>query len=614
MNRLLGELSRRHVLRVAAAYLIVGWLIMQVVSVMTPALNLPDWVDGFFAVLLIAGFPLALLLAWAFELTPEGVRLTAAADGSQAPRALVTTDIAIIGLLVLVLGVAGFQILTRAAPAPVHPAAARETASIASAPPTVADASIAVLPFADLSQAGDQQYFSDGISEEILNVLVRVQGLDVASRTSAFQFRGDAMGIPEIAGHLGVRHVLEGSVRKDGDTIRITAQLIDARDDRHLWSQTFDRPFTAGSLFAIQDEIANSIVTALRGVLDVGEAPAISVEAVTDNVDAYSLYLEARTLFQARARLDYVDQLLERAVEIDPVFSQAWEMRAAIVSLAVEYGFSDSPEDEVARRTAEFANRALELNPDSSTAVAVLAKLATNRSTRIPARGDWAGILDQFAHAMELDPRNASALLWYGSALGSAGQLDAALARFEACVRYEPNYRPCRENVVDTLAALGRDAEALQALREALELGAISPEYVNLPLLARSGERDQFLWSSSTSRRLLGWSGHAELYEALRHPDHQNEALAERIREFAALNPDRLHAAIGIVLAPLSGDGQQLADAGVNLLFYDIHYPRYRASTWFRTWVRETGILAYWQAEGFPDLCRPVGADDFECE
>tara|TARA_R110002073_G_scaffold194878_1_gene353952 strand:+ start:338 stop:2182 length:1845 start_codon:yes stop_codon:yes gene_type:complete len=614
MNRLIGELLRRHVLRVAAAYLITGWLIMQIVSVMTPALNLPDWVDGFFAVLLIAGFPLALLLAWAFELTPEGVRLTAAADESEAPRALVKADIAIIGLLVLVLGVVGFQILTRGMAATAEPAPAAEFASTTPAAPVISDASIAVLPFADLSQAGDQQYFSDGISEEILNVLVRVQGLDVASRTSAFQFRGDALGIPQIAQRLGVRHVLEGSVRKDGETIRITAQLIDARDDRHLWSQTYDRPFTTGALFAVQDEIANAIVTALRDVLDLAEAPAIAVEAVTDNVDAYSLYLEARTLFQARTRLDYVEQLLKRAVEIDPEFSQAWEMRAAVVSLAVEYGFSALSPDEVARQTEDFAQRALDLNPDSSMALAVLAKLAMTRSSDMPMRADWSDILEQSARAVELDPRNASALNWHGLALTSVGQLDAALASFEACLRAEPTYRPCRENQVETLTALGRDTDAIQALREALEVGAMSPEYTNLTLLARNGERDQFLWSANASNRLLGWSGHAELYEALGHADRRDEALAERIRQFYARNPDRHPAAIAAVLGPLSGDGEEIYRTRMSWLFYDLHYPRYRASVWFRTWIRETGILTYWQSEGFPDLCRPVGADDFECD
>jgi len=614
MNRLLGELLRRHVLRVAAAYLIVGWLIMQVVSVMTPALNLPDWVDGFFAVLLIAGFPLALLLAWAFELTPEGVRLTAAADGSEAPRPVVNADIAIIALLILVLGVAGFQILTRGVAATIEPAPGIEIASVTPAAPVISDASIAVLPFADLSQAGDQQYFSDGISEEILNVLVRIQGLDVASRTSAFQFRGDMMGIPEIAEQLGVRHVLEGSVRKDGETIRITAQLIDARDDRHLWSQTYDRPFTTGALFAVQDDIANAIVTALREVLDMDEAPGIEVEAVTDNVDAYSLYLEARALFQARARLDYVEQLLERAVEIDPEFAEAWEMRAAVVSLAVSFGFSDASEDEIASRTEAFAHRALELNPDSAMAVAVLALRAMTRSEDLSIRADWAHILAEGARAVELDPRNASALNWRGLALNGVGDLEAGLASFEACLRYEFNYKPCQINRVVSLATLGRDAEALRAMEQALEVGVMSAEYVPLSLLARTGERTQFLWASSAANLLSGWDGHAELYEALRHPDRTNPALADRIREFVLRNPGRNNLGITAMLAPLTAADDTVAASQYTVLFYDVHYPRYRASAWFRSWVRDTGILDYWQAEGFPDLCRPVGTDDFECD
>ena len=611
MMQFLAELRRRNVFRVAAAYLVVGWVIMQVVGTIGGAAGLPDWADSLALILLITAFPIIIFIAWAFELTPEGLKKTDATDPDAPVNPLGSTDIILIAMLVVVAGVAGTQIATR--PAAVAPALAA-TEPDAPVAALVSDASIAVLPFADLSQAGDQQYFSDGISEEILNVLARVQGLDVASRTSAFQFRGDTMGIPEIADRLGVRHVLEGSVRKDGETIRITAQLIDARDDRHLWSQTYDRPFTAGALFAIQDEIANAIVAALRDVLDMAEAPAITVDAVTDNVDAYSLYLEARTLFQARARLGYVDQLLERALQIDPDFSQAWEMRAAIVSLAVEYGFSGITNDEVARQTEDYAQRALELNPDSSMAVAVLAKLAMNRSTDLPARADWAEILQQFAHAIELDPRNASALNWHGLALGSVGQLEAGLASFEACLRYEFTYRPCQENRVDFLAILGRDAEALQALSQALEVGANDPSYTNLTLLVRTGERDQFFWASSATNRLLGWSGHAELYEALRHADRTDVALAERIRQFYANNPNRDASGMAMAMSPLSEDGQELATSGVAALFYDIHYPRYRASAWFRTWARGTGILDYWQTHGFPDICRPVGPDDFECD
>jgi len=606
MTRFLAELRRRNIFRVAAAYLVAGWVIMQVVGTIGGAAGLPDWADSLALILLITAFPIIIFIAWAFELTPEGLKKTDATDPDAPVNPLGSSDIILIALLIVVAGIAGTQIATRAPPPPgTEPGAA--TAA-------VSDASIAVLPFADLSQAGDQQYFSDGISEEILNVLVRIQGLDVASRTSAFQFRGDMMGIPEIAEQLGVRHVLEGSVRKDGETIRITAQLIDARDDRHLWSQTYDRPFTAGALFAVQDDIANAIVTALRDVLDMDEAPAIEVVAVTDDVDAYSLYLEARALFQARARLDYVERLLERAVQIDPDYSQAWEMRAAVVSLAVEYGFSDIPADEIERRTTEFADRALELNPESSMAVAVSAKLLMNRSASFSIQVDWTQIIDQSARAVALDPRNASARNWHGIALADVGDLEAALTSFEACLRYEFNYRPCRENQVDTLASLGRDAEALEALRQALEVGAMSPQYTGLPLLARTGERDQFLWAAGSSNRLLGWSGLGELYEAMRHADHTDEALATRIHQFVTSNPDRHPAGIATALAPISGDGEDIRAAGNNGLFYDIHYPRYRASAWFRTWIRETGILAYWQSEGFPDLCRPVGSDDFECD
>ena len=182
-----------------------------------------------------------------------------------------------------------------------------------------------MLPFADLSAEKDQQYFSDGIAEEILNVLARIDGLKVASRTSAFQFRSAATGIPAIAGELGVRHVLEGSVRKAGNRVRITAQLIDASTDEHLWSETFDRTLTAEDLFAIQDEIAAATVAALRTKL--GGAMAESAPAApvrTTKVEAYELFLEARALFQARRDLGAADGLLARAIEIDRSSRTRW--------------------------------------------------------------------------------------------------------------------------------------------------------------------------------------------------------------------------------------------------------------------------------------------------
>jgi TolB-like protein len=215
------------------------------------------------------------------------------------PKTGRTLDYAIlVGLALVVIAVVADRLTPEKASAP--PAKIADSTADASAP---SDASIAVLPFADLSPAGDQEYFSDGISEEILNVLAKIEGLKVASRTSSFAFKdqGD-IGAPAIAKELSVRHLLEGSVRKAGDTLRITAQLIDAGDDRHLWSEAYDRPLTAENVFAIQDEIARAIVAALSEVLDAAPPRARTAAATTD-LSAYDLYLEARALYQDRTQI-----------------------------------------------------------------------------------------------------------------------------------------------------------------------------------------------------------------------------------------------------------------------------------------------------------------------
>jgi len=373
MDNFFGEMKRRNVFRVAGVYAVVGWVLAQIATTLEETMSLPVWFDGLIVALLLIGFPIAIVFAWAFELTPQGVVRTE--DVPEGESITGDTghklDYAIVAGLVLLAA----MIVWQQSDTPIE--LAEEVPVLAEDEPAAAEvdaASIAVLPFADLSPGGDQEYFSDGISEEILNVLVGVNGLDVTSRTSSFQFKGRGLGIPEIAAELKVRHVLEGSVRKSGETIRVTAQLIDSTDDKHLWSNTFDRPLTTENIFEIQDEIAKAIVTALSETLGVGELEPIEVAATTRNLDAYELYLQARPMFHARERLDVADALLERAVMQDPEFAEAWEIRAALQTLAVEYGFVDTPIEVAEERGAEFAKRALDLEPRSATALAVIAK------------------------------------------------------------------------------------------------------------------------------------------------------------------------------------------------------------------------------------------------
>jgi TolB-like protein len=271
---LIAELKRRNVFRVGVAYGIVGWLLVEMASVVLPALRLPEWTLTLLVFLVVMGFPLALFFAWAFELTPEGIKRDAEIDRGQSITHATGRkfDFAIIGLLALVVV---FLVLDN-----YVLEAESEEAVVAPEPLLVAEAdvqekSIAVLPFENLSDDASNEYFSHGISEELLNVLTRVTSLRVASRTSSFSFKGTNTAIPEIAAQLNVNHILEGSVRKAGNRVRITAQLIDVESDSHLWSDSYDRELD--DIFSIQKEIAAHIVAELTQTLVASETIAASM-------------------------------------------------------------------------------------------------------------------------------------------------------------------------------------------------------------------------------------------------------------------------------------------------------------------------------------------------
>ena len=291
---LFNELKRRNVFKVTIAYIVMAWLVMQVADVILNNVEAPAWVFHVILLLLGIGLPFSIFFAWAFELTPEGLKREHEVDRSQS----ITTqtgrklDFLIIGVLVLALGYFAYDkfVLQPSRDAELVQATTETVTEQVAAEPEASsesDKSIAVLPFVNMSDDASNEYFSDGISEELLNLLSKIPELRVISRTSAFSFKGKEIDIPTIAQQLNVAHILEGSVRKAGNQIRITSQLIDARSDTHLWSETYDR--TLGDIFAIQDEIAGAVVDALKLTL-LGDTP--QVEQI--NPEAYALYLQAR--------------------------------------------------------------------------------------------------------------------------------------------------------------------------------------------------------------------------------------------------------------------------------------------------------------------------------
>lgn len=436
MGGLIAELRRRNVFRVGAVYGVVGWLLAQAAVVLETALSLPSWFDGVIVSALLLGFPIALLLAWAFELTPDGFQATADvhSDTPQQTRKRRGLNLVLGGALVLAIG---FIVLDR--PNTERSESIAETP--ASAQP-VREASIAVLPFADMSASGDQVYFGDGIAEELLNLLARVDGLRVASRTSAFTFRERTSSITEIAEALDVAHVLEGSIRKSGNQVRITAQLIETGNDEHLWSETYDRALTAENLFAIQDEIATAIVTAVGGQLKLGARQGLP----THSTKAYELFLSGRAKIETRLKDDILSGLeeLKRAATLDPGFINAHILTARAYALARVYAEMD--EDKAIEAAQRHHALATAIDPDNPRLALEIAWSQYNRPGFMATSQ-----IDAFSHALALNPNNPEAHRGMYNVLANLGRFDEARPYGKKALELDP-----RSTIL--LISMGQDA------------------------------------------------------------------------------------------------------------------------------------------------------------
>jgi TolB-like protein len=361
---ILAELKRRNVFRVGVAYVLLAWVVIQVTDTVGPAISLPEWTLTVVTWFGVIGFPFALFFAWAFELTPDGLKREKDVDRGQSVTQSTgrKIDFVIIGLLVVALL---FVVLLDDAP-PASTEARQGSAEEVVAVPSGERSydSIGVLPFDNMSSDPEQEYLSDGIAEELLNALAKLQNLQVAARTSSFAFKGQNQAITEIGSKLNVDTILEGSVRKSGNKLRITAQLIDAADGYHLWSETYDRELT--DVFEIQDEITAAIIDALRVHLDTGEPPVVKASEAT-SLDAYEAYLRGRHQFRQSGESAYRAALtsFREATEIDPTFAPAWAGRALTVMYLRETDFwGDIPREEARLLARNNIARALALDSD----------------------------------------------------------------------------------------------------------------------------------------------------------------------------------------------------------------------------------------------------------
>ncbi len=546
---LFEELKRRNVIRVGILYLVAVWLLLQLTDVLSSLLPVPESTGSLVILLLVLGFFPVMIFAWVYEMTPEGLKREIDIDRSQSVTPDTGKKINTLTIVLLVLVIAGL-VADR-----LIPESSLDTdvaaVELVEAPLSVDDRSIAVLPFADLSQDQDQQYFTDGLSEELLNLLVRVDDLQVASRTSSFAYRGSTLGIPEISKALNVGHILEGSVRKDGEK-------------------------------------------------------AVTVEAATENLDAYEMYLTARELFIKREQLPESIRLFQKAVELDPNFARAWAGLGAVEAVADEWVFGDGINHAPLAKVA--ADKALSLNPDLSMALAVLGSLTSDMDI------DLIGSLDYFAAAIEKDPKNTTAWLWQGIRHKKAGFIDEAMVSLQECLAIDSGYQNCRQHLAEAYLIMGDVETAIELFNETLEhiFHSVSDAFVST--YVRTGHRYLALHMADVR---LGSAGAPviEWIRAIENPDADNSSGLARLKDWErqTSSGNKLANASAMFLSFRAYDEltENLDEATYALWHPDAD--EFRTTPQFKTIIRKMGIFEYWQARGFPPQCKPVGDNDFEC-
>ena len=457
----IAELKRRNVVRVAVLYGLAAWLILQVADVLVPALGLPVSVMRFVALLLILGFPLVLIFSWVYELTPEGLKKQHEVDLNQSithetGRKINYVIGALAVLAIVVVGVERFVPRT----APISAATdAAPGASPVEATGQAAAKSIAVLPFVNMSGDAGNEYFADGLSEELLNLLAKIPDLRVAARTSAFKFKGEKIDVKDVAQKLNVAHILEGSVRKSGKKVRITAQLIKAADGYHLWSETYDR--TLDDIFAVQDDIAGEVVKALKLTL---LGTALTTRSKPQDSEAYNLALQGRFFFDRRGRkdLERAVEYFRRSLERDPGYAPAWAGLSEANARQADNGFV--PATDGYRRAREAAEKALALDPQLADA-----HLAMGRIHQVY-DWDWEAADASYRRALDLEPGNARALRYAGLQAFTLGRWNEAIDLDNKAIERDPLRPNSYSSLGFALLAVNRDTEAEAAFRKALEL------------------------------------------------------------------------------------------------------------------------------------------------
>ncbi len=618
-----SELKRRNVFRVGIAYLVGSWLLAQIAELLLDTFNAPEWTMKFILVVLLIGFPVALFFAWAFELTPDGIKKEKDVDRSESMSRVTGQKLnnAIIGILVLALAYFAIDkfILTPGRAQPGSEPFSQQTTEQATvtgekrAPtpietPLEASESVAVLPFVNMSSDPEQEYFSDGITEEIINALVKIPGLSVPARTSVFGFKGHQGDVRKIGEQLGVAHVLEGSIRSQGKQVRITAQLIKVDDGFHLWSETYDR--TIDNIFIVQEEIASAIATVLTGELGLG---VITVPNKTRNMEAYDIYLQGRALIRDRS-LEAIE-VLKQATEIDPDFAPAW----AALALAYQYGgyySGDKKYQDLALTTARYT---LTLDPENVDALTAMA--AAFRDT-----WQWVEADRYFNAAVAIDPQSSELLEDYAEFLCMVGRWEECLAVAERGHTIDPLLSPLADVYASALTIHGRYQEALDVIEHFEGWKAYYGSTWNTGILLASGDKDAAILAFTSAHPDELPEDYANALVTLLN-DPQNTHALETLRSALSLEfksqRNIAYAASQQVLA-FSGDEDYLLNSmlalfsnnnwgNVEELWFPVLAP-IRQRPQFAELLDLVNLPPYWDQTAWPDICQRLDDGRIECQ
>ena len=516
-KRFFGELQRRNVYRVLAAYCVVGWLLIQIATQVFPFFEIPNWVIRMVIVLLVGGLPLAFILAWAYEFTPQGLKRTGEVDPAESitrstGRAL---DFIIIAVLLLVIGILVFQ---------------RFVPFRAFSGTSVPEKSIAVLPFVDLSQQKDQEYFSDGVSEQIISALSNIHGLFIVARTSAFAFKNKAEDIREVGRLLHVRHVLEGSVSRGPGKVRVDARLIDVTNGYQLWSETYDS--SEEDFLSLQNEVAQKVANALQVKLQLSETKQLA-KAPTTDPQAYDLYLQGRYFLNKRTT-DSIQRgrmLFEQAVAKDPSFAQGHAGIADSYILLGKIG-AITPGEAAAKAWPEVSS-ALGIDENLADGLISRGALLTDFEWNWPA-----GEAD-YRKALELNPNSSLGHLWYARNLAETGRLDEALREVAAAQKLDPLSTIIQVTGARILCAARLFDRALDQSRSAI---ALEPDFAAaFSVLAQALTfEERFPEAIEVAKRyveLSNQSGWAKLELAYTYAAAGNKVDAENIVKEVTAHP-----------------------------------------------------------------------------